>query len=198
MKKYIILFGIMMCMKILSMFMLQNLLTYMNYFLTLIVISYSVYTLFRRKNCFSLEKCVLIVCMIAVAAMPVVPNQAVTIGKFYLLKPFYQQSIETIANDFSERSNTDNYQSQLSIPSRFLLNNCEKNVICRIYKEAYTISFTQYRDFFRYYAYVYFSEPKAIDFVTTPGRYWVGHDNANAYDNITWIEQDKWALVKYY
>ena len=137
----------------------------------------------------------LIICILAVIG---VPNQAMTIGKFYLFKPLYQQSVEVIANDFDERSNTDHYKSQRSIPKRILLNNCEKKVACRIHDEAYTISFSKYRNFFQYYAYVYFSESDAIDFVTTPGRYWVGHDNANAYDSIIWLEQDKWALVKYY
>lgn len=137
----------------------------------------------------------LIICILAVIA---VPNQAMTVGKFYLFKPLYQQSIEVLENDFEGGSNRYNYESQLSIPKRILLNNCEKNVECRVYDNAYTISFTKHRNFFQQYAYVYFSEPGAIDLVTTPGRYWVGLDNASAYDSITWLELDKWALVKYY
>lgn len=191
MKGYMIFWCAALCAKFLSVFLLQNFLTYVSYFLAIAAILFTVYQLLHKKICFTFKNCVLIVCILAVVA---VPAQTMTIGKFHLLKPLYQHSAEVIANDLAERSSTyyNSCQAQIRIPERILLNNCEKNVECRSQGDAYTISFTKHRDFFQWYAYVYFSD--TIDFVTTPVGYWIGAD----YDSIIWIEQDQWALVKYY
>ena len=195
MKNDIFLFEIALCLKLLSAFMLQNFLTYLSQILAIAAIIFVVYQLLHKKIRLTLKKCVLIICLLSVVT---IPTQTMTIGKFYLFKPLYQQSAELIVENIDGQSSAYNYKSQVSIPKRFLLNNCEKNVECRISDEYYAISFTKHRNFFQLFSYVYFSEPEAIELVTTPGRYWVGHDNANAYDTIIWLEQDKWALVKYY
>ena len=182
------LFLIALCAKILSVFMLQNLLTYVSCFFAVTAMCYTLYQLFRKKSHITFRKCVFMICILAVIA---VPTQTMAIGKFYLFKPLYQQSVAVIANDFDGHSYSE-CKAQLGIPKRFLLNSCEKNAECRIYDGDYAISFTKHRNFFQWYAYVNFSE--TIDFDKTPVGYWLGGD----YDCITWIEKDKWALVKYY
>lgn len=195
MKLYVIFLLISVGIKCLSTFILQNFLGYINLFFVSGVIIWTLYQQFLTKNCLTLKKGLLILCMFAIIT---VPNQAMAIGKFYLLEPLYQHAAEQIAEEIIDGSDTILQKIQLSVPERILLNNCEKNAECQKYNNYYTISFTKHRNFFQYYAYVYFSEPEAITLITNPSRYWVGYDDASAYDTIIWIEQDKWALVKYY
>ena len=195
MKQYVILFLIALGLKCLSAFMLQNFLCYVNLFFVAGVVIWTGYRMVSKKDSFTWKKCLLILCMLAIAA---IPSQTVTAGKFYLLEPVYQHAAEQIAEEISDCGNTIIKEKKLSVPARFLLNNGERAAVYSKYDTQYTISFTKHRNFFQWYAYVYFSEPEAVTQVTNPSRYWGGYDDASAYDSIEWLVKDKWALVKYY
>lgn len=180
--------------KCMSIFVLQNSLSFVNGLFGISVLIWTVYHQFSEKNGFTIKKCFLILCLFAVI---VFPNQLLSMGKFYLLEPVYQYTAERTGEEIADVNNTYIGKYDIPIWERILLNDCRSCVDYVKQGEYYTISFTKRLTFFQWYAYVYFSEPAAVTLVTHPSLY-EELDDASAYDTITWLQKDKWALVKYY
>lgn len=119
-------------------------------------------------------------------------------GKFALLEQRYQTVAEQIvlATDDAADSYVGKYP--LSFQDRLLLNNLEADVNYIKQGEQYVISFTKSRSFFNWYALVYFSSPDAVDFILHPSAYQEDLSDADCFDEVVWIESNKWARIKWY
>lgn len=126
------------------------------------------------------------------------PQNWLVTSKFVALGAIYQTKVEDIIEETSYSQDSYLGEYVLKIGDRLLLNNLEPAVQYIKQDGLYVISFTKSRNFFQWYAIVYFSNPKAIDLITSPSKYQEDLSDVNSFDKIVWLKKDKWAFIKWY
>lgn len=174
-------------------FVSWNVISFCNYILAFVVSGLIVYRVARKRLTL---KYVWVVAGLLCTVL--FPQAYLDQGKYTMLEQQYVATAERIVQDTSAEEDSFVGEYPFNLKERFLLNNLESNACYVKQGNQYVISFTQSRSFFNWYAFVYVSSPDAVDLILYPAHYQDNLSDSDSFDTFTWIEKNKWALIKWY
>lgn len=136
--------------------------------------------------------------LIPLLIIVIFPQQWLDFGKFYVFESIYQNSAERIVTEVAEKQDTFTGQEGLRLYERILLNDLIADAHYIKQEDLTIVSFCKTTNFFQQYAFVYFSDSKAINLIMHPSLYQNNLSDADMFDYIIWLKKDEWAFIKWY